>query len=90
MIKGKAYRVTAEKYEVVLQLMKTYIVRKGAEKEKNAGLPEPLHEMNEIKEERIPGLILGFDIYRLGMQRARRSAGGGAENILTHFLRDAR
>ena len=91
-IKAEAYKRCAENHEMLLQLTKTYIIRKGIKKTgeecDNAGLKEPLQEIKETKEDKILGLTLGFDKNRENMMKKRISAGLEAKKILKNFLQE--
>ena len=65
--KAEAYKACAERFEMLLQLTKTFIIKKGGKKTGHncdfAGLKNPLEEIKEIKdtkEDKILGLALGF------------------------------
>ena len=86
--KGCAYKYASTDYEMLLQLAKTKIVRKGVKEEGNAGLPEPLHEILEIDEEKILGLYLGFDTSRKKLHNDRINKGRNAYNTLACFAKN--
>ena len=90
--KAEAYKACAERFEMLLQLAKTFIIRKGIKKTGNncdsAGLNSPLEEIKETKEDKILGLVLGFDKNRKTMINKRIAAGIEAKKILTSFLKN--
>merc|ERR1712112_496863 len=90
--KAETYKKCAEEYEMLLQLTKTYIIRKGVKKTGDncdtAGLKKPLEEIKETKEDKILGLVLGFDKNRETMIKKRMAAGIEAKKILSSFLKN--
>ena len=88
--KGVAYKTAATEYEMLLQLTKTKIIRKNAGAEKNAGLCEPLHEINESKFDKILGLYLSFDRNNKKLHSDRLNKGKAAYHSLSSFVKNHR
>ena len=75
---------------MLLQLIKTKILRKNADTEKNAGLCEPLNEINEANVDKILGLYLGFDRNSKKLHADRLNKGKAAYHSLASFAKNHR